>query len=69
MSEENMFSGFMPMINQINISKQSQMITTNGDLVNAHTISVTTVSGDNYVFSIDNNDLMKLFFLIMKVVN
>lgn len=64
-----MFSGFMPMISAINISKESQMINTNGDLVNAHTISIKTYGGESFVFSIDNADLMRLFFLIMKVVN
>jgi hypothetical protein len=69
MSEENTFSGFMPMISQINISQEVPMIASDGNLMNAHSVTITTKDGHTYVFSMENQQLMKLFFLIMKVVN
>jgi hypothetical protein len=63
------FSGFMPMIQQIDITEEITMINTEGDLVRAHTFNVRCVDGSNQVFSISNNDLMRLFFLIGKVIN
>lgn len=68
MSKE-MFSGFMPMINSINITEEVSMINNNGDLVSAHTFAIMTRDGTEFVFSIENNDLMRLCFLIMKVIN
>jgi len=65
---EQSFSGFMPMIGQVHITKESSMLNTDGDLVMAHTITVTTRDGSNHVFSINNADLMRLFFLINKVL-
>ncbi len=71
MSEENnnSFSGFMPMISNINITPEISMINTDGDLLTAHTFSIIVRDGTEYVFSIDNTDLMKLCFLITKVIN
>lgn len=63
------FSGFMPMIGQVHLTKESSMINTEGELVMAHTLTLVTKDGSNHVFSIYNNDLMRLFFLINKVMN
>ena len=63
------FSGFMPMIDQIQITKEATMLNTEGELVKAHTFQVKTRDGSDYVFSIDNYDLMRLSFLIMKVLS
>lgn len=63
------FSGFMPMIHQIQITKESPMLNTEGEIVTAHTITIITADGSNHVFSISNSDLMRLFFLIQKVVS
>ena len=68
MSEDNSFSGFMPRISQINLTRESSMLSTDGDLTKAHTFSIGTRDGHQHVFSITNNDLMRLFFLINKVV-
>jgi hypothetical protein len=65
MSED--FSGFMPMIHQINITKETPMINTEGELVTAHTFKVQTKDGSDHIFSISNQDLMRLHFLILKV--
>jgi hypothetical protein len=69
MSEDNVFDGFMPMIDGVNITPSISMINTDGDLIKAHSIKITTRDGVDYVFSMDTFDLMKLCFLIMKVVN
>lgn len=61
------FSGFMPMIGQVNVSEPISMISTEGDLIKAHTITVTTKDGKEFVFSIDPNDLMRLTFLLLRV--
>jgi hypothetical protein len=68
MDQEESFSGFMPMINQINLTKEMTMLSTDGDLTHAHTFSIGTRDGNQHVFSIMNTDLMKLFFLINKVL-
>lgn len=68
MSEET-FSGFMPMIDNINITSEMAMINTEGELLKAHTFSIMSRDGKEYVFSINNYDLMKLCFLITKVIN
>jgi hypothetical protein len=68
MSEET-FSGFMPMISNINITPEISMINTEGDLLKAHTFSIMSRDGKEYVFSISGYDLMRLYFLITKVVS
>ena len=68
MEEEESFSGFMPMVNQINLTEETTMLNTEGDLVMAHTIKLTTREDQDYVFSIGNHDLMRLYFLIAKVL-
>jgi len=66
--DQDSFSGFMPMINQIHITKEMAMLNTDGDLVSAHTLTLKTGDGSDHVFSINNADLMRLCFLIMKIV-
>jgi len=68
MSEET-FSGFMPMISNINITPEMSMINTEGDLLKAHTFSIMSRDEKEYVFSISGYDLMRLYFLITKVVS
>lgn len=68
MSQEP-FSGFMPMINSVEITPEISMINNNGDLVSAHTFSIMVRDGSEFVFSIENENLMRLCFLIMKVIN
>lgn len=69
MSEQSnqSFSGFMPMIGQVNVSESATMLSTEGELVKAHTVNIVTKTGDSYVFSMDPVDLMKLVFLLIKV--
>lgn len=67
--QSNEFSGFMPMIDSINISPANTMITTEGNLVRAHTFNLITKDGSNYVFSMDPVDLMRLAFLVFKVAS
>lgn len=67
--EENQFTGFMPMISNVNVSPASTMLSTQGDLIRANTINIVTKDGSNYVFSIDPSDLMRLVFLLFKVAS
>jgi hypothetical protein len=69
MSEENQFSGFMPMIGQVHLTQEMPMIDTEGGLVTAHTLTLTSKDGKEFVFSISNHDLMRLSFLIHKVIS
>jgi hypothetical protein len=71
MSEEKdqVFSGFMPMISYVNVSESTTMLSTEGELVRAHTVNIVTKTGDNYVFSMDQVDLMRLAFLLIKVAS
>lgn len=68
MSEE-IFSGFMPMVNQIFITEEMTMINTEGDLVSAHSLTLETRDGQKNVYSIDKTDLMRLYFLIGKILS
>ena len=67
MSDGGVFDGFMPAISDVTISKPTASITSNGDLINVH--CVTIKAGDKeYVFSIQPGDLQKLYFLILKTL-
>lgn len=66
--KEDSFSGFMPMVGQVKITKETTMLGSQGELVKAHGMTVVTKDGSEYVFSIDSSDLMKLFFLSMRVL-
>jgi hypothetical protein len=68
MTEDNSFSGFMPMVSNITIGQIATMINTEGELVEAHSITVKVVDGTQYVFSITAENLMKLYFLIPKAL-
>jgi hypothetical protein len=67
-SQDFSFSGFMPMIDTIKITKEIQMLNTEGELINAHSITIVTKDNSEYVFSISNYDLMRMTFLIPKVI-
>jgi len=65
MSEDGVFDGFMPAITDISISKPTASITSNGDLINVHCVTIKTMDNE-HVFSIQPHDLQKLYFLILK---
>lgn len=68
MDNANLFDGFMPTITNIVISKPTASITSNGDLVDVHCITIKTMEKE-YIFSIAPKDLSKLYFLILKVLS
>lgn len=68
MDNVNPFDGFMPTISNIVISKPTASITSNGDLLDVHCVTIKTLEKE-YVFSISPNDLSKLYFLILKVLS
>lgn len=63
-----MFDGFMPAITDISISKPTASITSNGDLVDVHCVTIKTLEKE-YIFSISPENLYKVFFLLMKVLS
>jgi len=63
-----MFDGFMPTITDISISKPTASITSNGDLVDVHCVTIKTLEKEQ-VFSIAPDNLSKVFFLILKVLS
>lgn len=68
MENNGMFDGFMPTITDISISKPTASITSNGDLVDVHCVTIKTLEKEQ-VFSIAPDNLSKMFFLILKVLS
>jgi len=67
MTTDGVFDGFMPAITDIIISKPTASITSNGDLINVHCVTIKTVDKE-YVFSIQPEHMQKLYFLILKTL-
>lgn len=63
------FSGFMPAVKNIEITPPTSMITTDGGLINGHILKITFGDDTEVVFSASDDQLQKLFFLILKVIN
>ena len=63
------FSGFMPAVKNIEITPPTSMITTEGGLISGHVLKVTFGDDSEIVFSASDDQLQKLFFLILKVIN
>lgn len=61
MENKNVFDGFMPTITNISISNLTPSITSNGDLMQVHCITLKTLEKE-YVFSIAPDNLSKLYF-------
>lgn len=57
----------MPTITNISISNLTPSITSNGDLMQVHCITLKTLEKE-YVFSIAPDNLSKLYFLVLKVL-
>jgi len=68
MTEERSYSGYMPMIKQVNVSQVMEMINTEGELIHAHSLTVNTRENKDFVFSITQKDLVRLYFLLHKVL-
>jgi hypothetical protein len=69
MTDDNSYSGFMPMIRQITVSNSTAMLNTEGELIHAHSFVVNTRENKDFVFSVTQEDLTKLYFLIGKVLS
>lgn len=67
--EEFDFSGFMPALKNIEITPPTSMITTEGGLLSGHVIKITFGNEEELVFSASEEQLQKIFFLILKVIN
>lgn len=68
MTDDRGYSGYMPMVNQINISPSIEMLNTEGQLIHAHSFVVNTREDKDFVFSITERDLVRLYFLLHKVL-
>ena len=66
---DEVFSGFMPAMKNIEITNQTSMITTDGSLVNGHIIKITLGDNQEIILSTTEDQLQKLFFLILKILN
>jgi hypothetical protein len=67
MDQNGVFDGFMPSITDIVISRPTASITSSGDLINVHCITIKTLEQE-HIYSIQPDDLQKLYFLILKVL-
>jgi hypothetical protein len=67
--EEFDFSGFMPALKNIEITPSTSMITTEGGIMTGHIIKVTLGNDEEVVFSVGEDQLQKIFFLILKIIN
>lgn len=66
---DEVFSGFMPAIKNVEITAQTPMITGDGSLINGHIVKITLGDDNEIILSIMEDQLQKLFFLILKVLN
>lgn len=69
MSQDNGFEGYMPSLHNIEISSTTPMITTEGDLINGHTVKLSLGDSSEVVFSCTEDQLQKIFFLILKTLS
>jgi len=65
--EASGFDGFMPSLHNLEISPPTSMITTDGDVIDGHTIKLTLGDNSEVFFSCTQDQLQRLFFLILKV--
>lgn len=66
---DEVFSGFMPAMKNIQITDQTPMITADGSLINGHIVKITLGDDSEIILSVMEDQLQKLFFLILKVLN
>ena len=69
MMDDMTFAGFMPAVKNIEITPPTAMITTEGGLINGHVLKLTFVNNQEVIFSVTEDQLQKLFFLILKTIN
>jgi hypothetical protein len=62
-------TGFLPSMQSIQISESNQMITTDGDLISAHSVRLRLRDGSDIVFSVTEEELQKLFFVLLKALS
>ena len=68
MSEDYSYSGYMPMVKQITMSQKIQMLDTDGNIIHGHAFTVKTREEKDFVFSITTEDLMRMYFLVLKAL-
>lgn len=65
MGDNLFFDGFMPAITSVSISQKTSSISSDGDLIDVHCVTINS-NEKEYIFSISPSDLQRLHFLILK---
>ncbi len=68
MEELSDFSGFTPALKSIEITPSRSMISGEGDLVISHLVKLVLGTGEELIFSVSEENLQKMFFLILRIV-
>jgi len=69
MTDASGFDGFMPSLHNMEISPSTSMITTDGDVIDGHTVKISLGDGSEVFFSCTEDVLQKIFFLILKTLS
>jgi len=69
MLQDDSFDGFMPSLHNIQISSSTSMITTEGNVMQGHTVKLSLGDGSEVVFSCSEEVLQRIFFLILKTLS
>lgn len=58
----------MPIIEDINITSETSLMTTDGSLIAAHIVTLRMTNKEEIVFSISKDKIQSLFFLLGKML-
>jgi len=62
------FSGFLPIVKDINITDATSFLTTNGDLMDGHIVKIISGDGNESYYSVTHDQLRSMFFLLIKIL-
>lgn len=62
------FTGFVPMVKNIEISSQTSLMTFDGNFIDGYLVKVTFSNDTETIFSLSVEQLQKLFFVILKSI-
>lgn len=63
------FSGFTPALKNIEITPARSMITAEGGLISSHLVKLVIGSDEEIIISVSEENLQKMFFLILRIVS
>jgi acyl carrier protein len=61
------FSGFLPILQDINITEETSLMLTDGELASGHLVRLIMTNEEEVMFSISKDKLQSLFFLLGKI--